>query len=126
MIWSVLKRQIEQVLKCRSKKVKNVEVTNDSKYVVAEYDDMTIKVWNLQREKVVAVLSIPDNVPFYGMVVSKIENKIFLCSGFGISVYDIDLNVMTHGMIFIREIESYYNADPCFEDFLMPQIVNND
>ncbi|OMJ79894.1 hypothetical protein SteCoe_19980 [Stentor coeruleus] len=112
--------------KLHTKKIKNVGITEDNKFLVSESDDNTVVVWDFESGKKMAILKIPDNIPFTGVYTSKIYNKVYLSSGFGISAYDIEENTMNHILLFDENFENLYNKDLTYEELLMPQIIYSD
>lgn len=65
-----------------------------------------------------------SNQIFIEAFVSKFGNKIYLNSGFGISIFNIDDNTVYHDMFFDISFEELYKNDFCYEESLLHKIVN--
>ncbi|OMJ87022.1 hypothetical protein SteCoe_11350 [Stentor coeruleus] len=95
--------------------------TKDCRFVVS-YNFYTVRVWNLESQKLKAFLYLSDNIQFRGVAISKLENAIYLNSGLGISVFSIDDNTLEHELFFDKKLEELFKIEPSFEDYL-PKIA---
>ncbi|OMJ68058.1 hypothetical protein SteCoe_34602 [Stentor coeruleus] len=98
-----------------------IELTYNNKFVVIGYDDCTIACYNLIKKKLEISITLQDNkIP--KIAVSENLNKVYIATGFGISVLSIDKKFLKHKMFFNQSVEQYFNDE--FEDkiTLMPEI----
>ncbi|OMJ73561.1 hypothetical protein SteCoe_27725 [Stentor coeruleus] len=81
----------------------------------------SVEVLNFESNKLKAYLYVSDNIKLQGILLSRLENKIFLSTGLGISTFSIDKNELEHELFFNSKLEELFNNEPSFEDFL-PQL----
>lgn len=122
-VWNFADMRVEAAIEGKFYRIKSAIVTWLKQYLVLEfYDDNNVQVWNLESKKVVAEIEISDNIILMGFEVCHLENKIYLTTGLGISVYNIDENILEHEILFDKDYEDLYNDDPIYEEGLMPKL----
>jgi WD40 repeat protein len=121
-VWSLTEKKKVVVYHGHTSFVKKVQVTADDQYLVSGSGDFTVRVWDMKSRNIKAIISAVENI-FTEFIVSKKENAIYLSTGFGVSNYNIDKNMMELRFIYDKNFEEIFASDPCYESRIFPQIL---
>ncbi|OMJ69628.1 hypothetical protein SteCoe_32582 [Stentor coeruleus] len=124
--WDLSENQLESFFIGHVKSVCSIGVSFDNRYLISESNDLVVRVWDIQTKAVKAIITMPDNMRFKGVFASKIENIIYISSGLGISVYNIDKKTLEHGVFFDKTLDDYYYEHPSIGECILPKVIFND
>ncbi|OMJ76782.1 hypothetical protein SteCoe_23799 [Stentor coeruleus] len=121
-IWNLVNKAQEAVLYGHTDKVYRVFISYGNKFIVSRSEDKTLRIWSLLTKNTEAIIKTSDNAMYASGIPSKLKNKIYLCTGFGISTLNIDENRIDHEVFFEKIFEEFYYRDSNFEDQFLPKI----
>lgn len=101
------------MIKGRTENINHVTISGGNRFEVTKSENNTTKNFMIETR---------DNI-FLQVIFSKSENKVFLSTGFGISILNIEDKTIQHQLFFDRDFEKLYKEDYYYEDNLLPKIA---
>ncbi|OMJ65263.1 hypothetical protein SteCoe_38664 [Stentor coeruleus] len=122
-VWNLLEKRQEAVLEGHTSSVwsvgvNSVAITSDK----SRSEDNTVRVWNFFNQNIKSMV-ITTNDIFFNAIPSKLENKVYLSTGSGLSILNLDKKEINHDFFFDKKLEEFANDNYCFEENLLPNIV---
>lgn len=120
-VWNLIEKREESVIHDYAYGIKSAQITRNGQFVVIEHDDFSVKVCSIQSKSSKYV--IKNETFSVQALVSKLRNKVYLSTGFGISVLDLDEGEIYHDFFFDKKFEEFYNEDYWYEENLLPSLA---
>ncbi|OMJ65217.1 hypothetical protein SteCoe_38781 [Stentor coeruleus] len=122
-VWNLLEKRQEAVLEGHTSSVwsvgvNSVAITSDK----SRSEDNTVRVWNFFNQNIKSMV-ITTNDIFFNAIPSKLENKVYLSTGSGLSILNLDKKEINHDFFFDKKLEEFANDNYCCEEDLLPKIV---
>ncbi|OMJ65145.1 hypothetical protein SteCoe_39095 [Stentor coeruleus] len=121
-VWNLLERRQEAILEGHTSYVKSVAITSDNQFVLSGSLDSTVRVWNFLNQNIKSMVIATDYI-LDKPISSRFGNRVYLSTGFGLSILNPDKKEINHEYFFDKKLEKFVNDYYCCEEDLLPKII---